>query len=254
MSKLSKHQDKSAKRFRKFGASALKSGRQMFGYMYLAGRELNQKFTQLQEAQEKEASRRDAENAEPNGWEQWLEKHLPDVPLSKVRRYREFATQIEAAVKTIAAPAVGATALLTDGVKKLTAKQELELAALVPQVMGGKGMMEFMEDMKFLAAPKKPGFRPNAEALAEWVKKNHPELEGTEFETWLEEIQEAFKAYYFSLPKKVDPKEFEAKAGDLKTHLLQSLNDDWLAKCSKRKRDDLLALTEKLLAKLKSFK
>jgi len=151
-----------------------RSGAQLFGYAYLAGREMNL-----------------AKEILPRGqFEKWIEASFPNIAENTSKNWRNFANAIESQRPTVGL--LSAEHLQGKAKKKLSKTEEKSVLEIIPQVMDGMGMVEFMRACKFLPEPTPAGgFRPDAEKLEAWLKKNHPEHAGKSWEQLPQEIRDA---------------------------------------------------------------
>jgi hypothetical protein len=84
--------------------------------------------------------------------------------------------------------------LLEENPKHEQAGEVVEKA--VHDVMNGKSITAFLREEGKVRKPDKPGWRPPAKAVEEWLKKHHPDLTGTKFGELSKEVQSAFKKYW----------------------------------------------------------
>ena len=126
-----------------------KAGRQLFGYAYLAGAKMNATKELLPHGQ----------------FEKWVEANFSDMTDKTARNWRNFALAIDEKANLKRET----VSLLTDstGKGKLTKSNEKTIFEIVPEVMDGMSMMEFMRSCKFLKEPEKPTYHPQKPVSAE---------------------------------------------------------------------------------------
>jgi hypothetical protein len=183
-----------------------RSGAQLFGYAYLAGREMNL-----------------AKELLPHGqFEKWISNTFQDLSENTTKNWRNFATAIEDKRPTVGL--LNGEKLELTGKKKFNKAQEAAICKLVLEIMDGMGMVEFMRASRFLKEPTPAGgFRPNAEKLEAWLKENHPELAGKKWEELPENIKREFqKADILSGPR-MSPEKAEELTQNLYASAVEQL-------------------------------
>jgi hypothetical protein len=133
------------------------SGAQLFGYAFLAGREMNQAAELL-----------------PHGkLMPWLEENFPDLSRKTTDNWREFAVNINDALPDFAK-------LKPLQLKKTFSKAERQtILEAIPKVLDGQGMIEFNRACKFLKEPELVGgLNPTVDTVQEFLKEHFPDLVG----------------------------------------------------------------------------
>lgn len=165
-----------------YASGVQKSSAQFFGYAFLAGHEMAQ-AKQIVEHGNKPGSK---------GFENWLKENFPALSYRTAARWLEFAELFSArlAEKTATVAEIGFKPLHLK--KSFSKKEQQAILELVPEVMDGAGMIEFMQDCKLLREPKEDGgVRLDAAKLEAWLKEHHPELAGKSFDELPKKIQNA---------------------------------------------------------------
>lgn len=121
---------------------------QMFGYAYLAGREILAVREVLPHGNTGNRSL---------GICKWLAAHFPTLPRRTATRFMEFADDVHANQRARAIFAKNPD-LLTTG--KLTVKDRAAILEIIPLVLDGKSMKQFMRDSRLLADPLKNQHHP----------------------------------------------------------------------------------------------
>lgn len=212
------------KNIRVFADGVTRSGAQLYGYAFLAGREMNLAAQKLPHG-----------NLLP-----WIQENFPDLSNGTVGRWRTFATDVEAKFPTVGN--LKPMLLLGTGKAKKTfsKKEQEEILKVVPEMMDGKGMVEFMRDAKLLREPQEDGgYRPNKEALKAFLKEFHPDLADTAYDALPEKIQKEFRKWY--KPPPPDP-EILAESNrafwrEIESKLAEGLEEKTFAALSLKSKD-----------------
>jgi len=142
-----------AKNIETFGKGEIKGAQEQFGYAFLRGRELLKAKAVIAHG-----------NADPNaGLMNWVKKRFPNMEYRTATNRMVFAEGIMQQAGTLVSKK--RPLLLSD--KKLSGKDRAQVLELVPLVMDGKGMVEFMRASKLLADPLKPVKTPRKKVNAE---------------------------------------------------------------------------------------
>jgi hypothetical protein len=169
------------KQIKAFHKGAQRGAAQLFGYAFLCGHAMNQ-----------------AKELLPHGqFEKWVAAKFPEIPIETGRNWRKFAEAIESKNPTVG--------FLTGGKgTKISKSGESEIVKIVPEVMDGMGMLEFIRSMGFLKEPSAGeggerinpgGYHPDKEALEKFIAEKHPELSGTPFAKWPRMMQREFQKW-----------------------------------------------------------
>jgi len=134
------------KKIRTYIAGQRKGAAEQFGYAFLAGRVLLQAKNDIP----------NGNSGQPGtGFQKWVETNFPDITHRTATRWMVFAEAITAVI-SVDAP----KSPLLLGVGKLNVQARNSILNLVPKVMDGKGMMEFMRSSRLLLDPEKPEHTP----------------------------------------------------------------------------------------------
>lgn len=136
------------------------------GYKFLAGC----KFLEIKE----ETSHGNAVNGE--GFVKFCQRRFLNVPHRTITFRMDFATKVLARAKEI--PGFKHQPLvLGRPTAQLSVEQQEAILKMVPEIMDGRGMVEFMQDMKLLKEPELAGgLRASAEQLAKPRKPSAAEI------------------------------------------------------------------------------
>jgi hypothetical protein len=134
-----------------------RSGAQLFGYAFMAGREMNL-----------------AADILPHGQLiPWLTENFPDVPRPTAHRWRDFASAIGEKLGSVS----NYKPLLLK--KTFNKKEQAEILSAVPEIMDGQTMVEFMRAGKFLKEPELVGgLNPSVDTVQEFLREKFPDLVG----------------------------------------------------------------------------
>jgi hypothetical protein len=125
-----------------------RSGAQLYGYMYLVGREIN----------------RAKEVLEHGELTKWVLDTF-NLPQQTQNRWRQLAEEIDAKLPTVGV-LKGKGLLLSP--KKNFSKQEVEtILKVIPEVMEGKNPTDFLRDCKLVKEPQAPTYHPPKQVSAE---------------------------------------------------------------------------------------
>jgi len=153
-----------------------RSGGQMFGYMYAQGLAL----TAIKELL-------------PHGkFQDWIAEHSPVS--DRVARYRmKFTAAINAKVAALPpgkTETVSVLPTVANAKKPLSKKALSVFQAVVPQVMDGQGMVEFMRGVGYMREPQEHDHFRCAQAETDaFLKLYHPKLLGHTYEDLAPDIQ-----------------------------------------------------------------
>jgi hypothetical protein len=118
---------------------------QLFGYRFLAGREMLM-----------------ARELLPHGeLRSWVEEQFPGISERTSRNWMAFAEAVLAKTATVAdLKSVAGPLQLDSGKVRFSAKEHSLIARLVPDIMDGAGMVEFMREARLLKEPPKATHHP----------------------------------------------------------------------------------------------
>lgn len=120
---------------------------QLYGYAFLCGREM------LLAKSEIPHGNKDSEK----GFTAWLEQNFDGITVRTARNWMSFATQIHEKTETVS---FFSSAGLDLKKRSITKRDRSTILEIIPELMDGKGMMQFMRDSKLLRDPQKPQHHP----------------------------------------------------------------------------------------------
>jgi len=163
---VSERMDAHEKNIRAFLHGEARGIAQQYGYKFLAGCELLSAKQTVEHGNAVAAVASDEESESP-GFLSWCKSKFKDVPYRTLARRMEFARDVLEKSKDL--PLLRHKPLELSATTNLTPEEQDAIVKLVPEVMDGKGMVEFMQDMKLL---KEPTFAGGLQATPDQLSKS----------------------------------------------------------------------------------
>jgi hypothetical protein len=188
-----KNLDAHKKNIRIYVDGVHRSGAQLFGYAFLAGREMNL-----------------AAEALPHGqMGKWLKANFPDITHPTEVRWRSFAKDLEAKFATVA------NLKPLQLKKSFTKKDQATILAAVPDLLDGQGMVEFMQSAKLLREPKLTGGDRtlfDKDQIKLWCSEYHPGMPARECQALGGPLKKEFRKWAANQALTMAPDEFDQAA------------------------------------------
>lgn len=181
-----------------------RSGAQLFGYAFLAGREMNLAAEVL-----------------PHGkLLPWMDENFPKLSKGTIDNWRAFATNINGHFARL-------TKLKPLQLKKTFSETEQSLILeTIPKVMDGQGMIDFNRACKFLDAPAPAGgLHPSTDATQEFLKEKFPDHAGKSYAELPTHIKAQVRKHVLRQPHSknaVDQSKAANKAVENRTNMLNA--------------------------------
>jgi hypothetical protein len=183
------------------------------------------------------------------------------LPKSTQYRWRDHAKAVIAKIKELEeakSPTVGllkGRPLILSGKKKFSKKECTAILELVPSVMGGKGMVQFAQDVLGVPEADEPGgYNYDPAKLEKWLAKHHPELEGKTYEELPEDVQKEFAKFDLGSRDRRSAHDVAIEQRDLLVKaIVPAVAGKWLMALSAEERAELKLAAAKLMDKLNAL-